>query len=63
MTTEAPPCVHHERGETPHGTEMVKSRCILCGYEREYPAAHKYNFNVKETLNSVPVKQERVWDD
>jgi hypothetical protein len=61
MTTAAPPCVHKERIETPHGTETVKAVCENCGQEREYRTAYKSGFNVKETLQSAP--QERVWDE
>jgi hypothetical protein len=67
MTTEAPPCVHHERIESPHGTETVKSVCKLCGQEREYRTAHGHQYN-NDPLNdprttSLGRKLKRNWDE
>jgi hypothetical protein len=64
MTTEAPPCIHHDRIAPPDGPESVAG-CLKCGRVKWYSNGDFYSFNIKETLQSVPVKyqQERVWDE
>jgi hypothetical protein len=62
MTTEAPPCVHHDRIAPPEGPVSI-GRCKYCGREKEYANFRWPDYN-KEPLNEpVKVQQERAWDE
>jgi hypothetical protein len=63
MTTEAPPCAHHDLIEPPHGATS-KARCKRCGREREYDNFRWADYN-NEPLNRTPIQfqQERIWDE
>ncbi len=62
MTTEAPPCVHHDIIEVPDGPISIGT-CKKCGREREYEN-HKFpDYNSKPMKKpSIDDEQERIWD-
>jgi hypothetical protein len=62
MTTEAPPCVHHDKIEPPNGPISI-GRCKKCHREREYEN-HKFSdYNSKPMKKpSIDDEQERIWD-
>lgn len=64
MTTEAPPCVHHRRIESPHGPVSNKSYCQLCGAKgRDYPNTNAYEYNNDPLFKTlIPYQQEQIWD-
>jgi hypothetical protein len=64
VTTEAPPCVHHDKIEMPHGPISI-GRCKKCGREREYQNyrfAYDYN-NRPIHKTPIPYQQEQIWDE